>query len=106
MKSLVEKINESIVLEGNDNTTYTYRNQMDFVKYYKKRAKEDGYKMLLKGRLSFMDRPWAVDNEIVYDAYSDKGGVIKGVKADGSVTYDQAYNIIVDYYKKNYPDWF
>lgn len=106
MKTLVEKINESIVLEGSDDTAYTYRNQMDFVKYYKKRAKADGYKMLLKGRLSFMDRPWAVDNEIVYDAYSDKGGAIEGVKADGSVTYNQAYNLIVDYYKKNYPEWF
>ena len=38
MKTLVEKINESIILEGSDDTIFTYRNQMDFVKYYKKKS--------------------------------------------------------------------
>ena len=104
MKTLVEKLHESIILEGSDDTVFTYRNQMDFVKYYKKRAKDNKYKMLLKGRLSFMDRPWAIDNEVVYDAFSDKGGLI--LKTKDNLTYNEAYNKIVDYYKTNYPEWF
>ena len=107
MKSLVEKINESLLFEaGKDDYDFTYRSQLDFGKYFKKRAKQDGYKMLLKGRYKFMDKPWAIDNIYVYDAYPEHTVNIPNVKADGSLTFDEAYNKIVEYYKTNYPDWF
>ena len=50
--------------------------------------------------------PWDIDHVHVYDSYPDHTKDIPGVLANGDMTYDAAYNAIVNYYKTEYPDWF
>ena len=48
MKTLTDLLNESMITEASyerlNNYALEYRNQMDFQKYFKTRAKAEGYK--------------------------------------------------------------
>lgn len=107
MKSLLQILNEALLVEaGKDDWRLMYNNQLDFGKYFRRRAKADGYKMLLKGKYKFEDKPWGIDHISVYDGYSEHTKDIPGVLANGDLTFNAAYNAIVNYYKTEYPDWF
>jgi hypothetical protein len=103
MKSLKELLFEDM-LEKMAEEQLVYRNQLEFKKYFVKRAKEEGYKMLTRGKLSFQKTPFEIDNIAVYDGYTEKN--IPNVSANGDLTFDAAYNAIVNYYKETQPNWF
>lgn len=108
MKSLKSSIVESIVNEAKfeklNDEVLTYRNQLDFKNYFVQRAKAEGYKKLAKGKLSFQKTPFEFDHTTAYDSYTEKN--IPNVNANGDLTFDAAYNTLVEYYKETQPNLF
>lgn len=103
MMDLVDFIKESFeVNEGKydnmHNEMLVYSNQLVFDKYFVNCAKKDGYTKLAKMKI----QPFSFDHVDCYDIVT--GSDIDGIKADGSLTFEDAYKMLIDYLK-NSKDW-
>lgn len=103
MKTLTDLLNESIITEASyerlNDYALEYRNQMDFQKYFKARAKDEGLKGLLKNKWGL---PHSFDHVTCYDTNSGKN--INGVICDGTLTFNDAYALLISYYQENRPE--
>lgn len=103
MKTLTDVLNESIITEASyerlNSERLEYMNQMGFQKYFKTRAKDEGLKGLLKYKWGL---PHSFDHTTCYDTNS--GRTIKGIECDGSLTFNDAYALLISYYQDNYPE--
>lgn len=103
MKTLTDLLNESMITEASyerlNNYALEYRNQMDFQKYFKARAKAEGYKGLLKDKWGL---PHSFDYIYCYDTSTSQN--IDGVVCDGTLTFNDAYTVLISYYQENRPE--
>lgn len=103
MIDLVDFINESLAVnEGKYDNMHdellVYDNQLVFKKYFADCAKKDGYTNLAKMKI----QPFSFDDVDCYDINTSSN--IDGIKADGSLTFENAYKMLIDYLQ-NSKDW-
>ena len=84
--------------------TLEYHNQLVFKAYALNRMEKEGLLNKFANKKSWNFRVYGLfsfDHITGYDASEwDKQPNIKGLIADGSLTFDEAYKIVVDYFKK------
>lgn len=87
---------------GKDDNILNYNNQLEFKSYAHYRMNKEGLisNELKKDSKFRSNGLFSFDWTSGYDAYGDSQTNIPGLKLDKELTFDDAYKVVVDYFKK------